>query len=167
VKIVTDKSGDDPIVWLFLKDKCNLPWSTDLRTLGQQRSDFTLNAAIGYNNWINGSCFMHVAFDSAKSLTRELLREAFKYPFETCTVIFGLTPITNKPALQFNKKLGFVEVYRSEFFVLQEMRRENCKWIKENTYGRNDSTSKRAISRSELLRSATARQPTESEVVTA
>ncbi len=84
---------------------------------------------------------MHVAFDSPHSLTKELLREAFMYAFDRCSVVYGLTPIEKSDALRFNKKIGFVEVYRSEFFVLQEMRREKCRWIRDKDHGRNVSSS--------------------------
>jgi len=129
--IVTDKEGDPPIVWNYLRLHAQVPWSTDLRVIGQLRSDLSLNAAVGYNGWCQDSCMMHVAFDSAHALTRELLREAFQFAFDTCSVVYGLTPITNEPALRFNKKLGFVEKYRTDHWVVQEMRKEACRWIRD------------------------------------
>jgi hypothetical protein len=89
------------------------------------------SAVVGYNCWVEDGVFMHVAFDSAHALTRELLREAFIYPFIKCDkrVVYGMTPITNERAIRFNKKLGFKEVFRTQSFVLFQMKREECRWI--------------------------------------
>jgi hypothetical protein len=52
--------------------------------------------------------------------------------------MIGLTPSNNTKSLKFNKKLGFVEVFRIEDgfdegvdYVIQELRKENCRWINE------------------------------------
>lgn len=109
--------------------------------MGLARNDFTLIAAVGYNMWVGDSCFMHVAFDSPKSLTRDLLCEAFKYPFQYVNTVYGMTPITFQPALRFNKKLGFKEIFRTEQFVLQIMRKEECRWLRGFNRGKKQQLS--------------------------
>ena len=136
MKIVTDKEGEKPLVWQWLNQRTNLPWSTDLRTIGLLRDDFTFAAAVGYNSWVGDSCFIHMAFDTPRSMTRELIREAFSWPFEKVSVIYGLTPITKEHVLAFNRRMGFRELHRTDHFVLQEMRVEDCRWIKESEHGR-------------------------------
>lgn len=128
--IVTDYPGVDQILFKFLAEQTGLPWSTDLRVIGVMQG-LAVRCAVGYNCWLGDGVFMHVAFRTPNSLTRELLREAFVYPFITCDkrVVYGMTPITNEAAIKFNKKLGFVEVNRTSDFVLFEMKREDCRWV--------------------------------------
>jgi L-amino acid N-acyltransferase YncA len=128
--IYTDKPGDHPYLYSFLAEKTSLPWSTDLRVIGTMRG-LAPSAAVGYNGWVGNGVFMHVAFESAHALTRDLLREAFVYPFITLKkeVVYGMTPITNEEAIRFNKKLGFREVYRTSDFVLFVMTLEECRWL--------------------------------------
>lgn len=128
--IYTDRPGDHAYLYEFLAERTGLPWSTDLRVLGTMQG-LAPGAVVGYNCWVGDSCFMHVAFRDKHSLTKDLLREAFAYPFITCKlrVIYGLTPITNEEAIAFNKKVGFRELYRTSNFVLFEMTREDCRWL--------------------------------------
>jgi len=143
MKIVTDKQGEPPLVWQWLNKQTNLPWSTDLRVIGLMRDDFTFAAAIGYNGWVEDSCcFIHLAFDTPRSMTRELIREAFSYPFKTVDVIYGMTPITKENILAFNRRMGFREIHRTNHFVLQEMRKEECRWLKGVARGQRISTSR-------------------------
>ena len=79
MQLVTDKPGQPALVWQWLSERNHIPWSSDLRTIGLMREDGTVAGAVGYANWTRKSCFMHVAFDSPHSLTRQLLRAAFKY----------------------------------------------------------------------------------------
>lgn len=128
--IYTDRPGAPQTLYSFLAEKTNLPWSTDLRVMGTMQG-LAPTAVVGYNCWVGDGVFMHVAFEGKHALTKDLLREAFVYPFDTCglRVVYGMTPITNEEAIAFNKKLGFTEVYRTKNFVLFEMTRENCRWL--------------------------------------
>jgi hypothetical protein len=129
--IYTDKPGQHPVLYQFLFEHTNIPWSTDLRVIGTMRDGLAPTAVVGYNCWVGDGVFMHVAFENAHALTRELLREAFVYPFITCgkRVIYGLTPITNEVAIRFNRKIGLKEVYRTPDFVLFSMTRDECRWL--------------------------------------
>ena len=57
-------------------------------------------------------------------------------------VIIGLTPANNGKALEFNRRIGWKEVYRVRDgyafgidYVIHEMRREECRWLsKEDRY---------------------------------
>jgi hypothetical protein len=89
-------------------------------------------------NGAGGSITMHVAGFDPHWINRDMLWACFHYPFVQLKVrsIFGQTPAKNKKALEFNRKLGFTEVYRvDEFFpnddmIVFRMRAEECRWLK-------------------------------------
>lgn len=114
-----------------------LPWSTDLRTIGLIRNDGTIAAAVGYNGWTEKSCFMHVAFDTAHSMTRALLRAAFRYPFINCSkeAVYALIRQDNEEALRLVRKLGYREIVRTVDDVMFEMKPGECRWLKEQENG--------------------------------
>jgi len=138
MQLTTDKAGEYPVIWEWLNKRTKLPWSSDLRTVGVIRPDGTICAAVGYNAWTEKSCWMHVAFDTSHSLTRDLLRAAFEYPFIVCgkEAVYGLTPLHIEEAVRMNRKLGFREVLKTVDCVMFEMRHDECRWIKEKDYGR-------------------------------
>jgi len=133
MKLVTDKPGDAPIIWEWMSKQTQIPWSTDLRTIAAIRDDGEIAAAVAFGSWTPESCFIHVAFDTPHSLTKGLLKATFQYPFESIGVkaIYGLTPKDLKKAIRFNKKIGFKQIAETVDCVLLEMRREDCRYLKE------------------------------------
>jgi hypothetical protein len=133
MKLVTDKPGDAPIIWEWMSKQTQIPWSTDLRTIAAIRDDGEIAAAVAFGSWTADSCFIHVAFDTPHSLTKDLLKATFEYPFKSIGVkaIYGLTPKDLDKAIRFNKKIGFKQIAETVDCVLLEMRREDCRYIKE------------------------------------
>lgn len=121
------------ILFRWMRERINIPYSEDLRILGQQNNDLVIVGAVAYTDWLENSVFMHVCVDRCAG-SRDLLREAFIYPFVTCgkSRVYGMTPITAERALALSKKLGFSEVARTPDFVLQSMTREGCRWINDD-----------------------------------
>lgn len=142
MQLVTDKVGERPVIWEWMARLNNVPWSSDLRTIGLMRSDGSVAAAVGYNGWQTDSCFMHVAFDSAHSMTRALLRAAFKYPFIDCgkSAVYALIGKENDECLRLVKKLGYREFCQTVDCVMFEMKAAECRWIKEKEHGEVVST---------------------------
>jgi hypothetical protein len=132
-QLVTDKPGERPVVWEWLSRRTNLPWSSDLRVIGVAREDGSLAAAVGFNAWTPKACWMHVAFDTPHSLSRKLLQAAFSYPFleHGAEAVYGLTPRNLEAAVRLNKHLGMSPVYETVDCVLFELRREDCRYLKE------------------------------------
>lgn len=132
-QLVTDKPGERPVVWEWLSSRTNLPWSSDLRVIGVAREDGSLAAAVGFNAWTPKACWMHVAFDTPHSLSRKLLQAAFSYPFleHGADAVYGLTPRNLEAAVRLNKHLGMSPVYETVDCVLFELRREDCRYLKE------------------------------------
>jgi len=144
MNLVTDQPNQPPVIWKWLNERINLPWSSDLRTIGMMRDDGTIACAVGYNGWGQKSCWMHVAFDGAHGLKRDLWRAAFAYPFNEggLDAIYGLTPKTFDEALKMNKRLGFRQIAETVDSVILEMTRDECKWLKEKEHvGKRVSTS--------------------------
>lgn len=89
-----------------------------------------------YDRWTANSVEMHVWIP--RSITKGFIRACFDYPFIQAGkgLVLGVTPSNNTAALAMNKKLGFrvVHVIKDgnavgEDLVLQEMRKEECKWL--------------------------------------
>lgn len=138
MQLTTDKPGERPVIWEWMHRKTKLPWSSDLRTIGVMRDDGTITAAVGFNSWTHEGCWMHVAFDGAHSMTRDLIRAAFKYPFQDCgkSAVYALPHKDNDEAMRFIPKMGFKELTRTVDCVMFEMKAEDCRWIKEKEHGR-------------------------------
>ena len=77
---------------------------------------------------------MHVAFDNPHSMTRDLMRAAFKYPFIECgkDAVYALPYKDNEDALRFIPKMGFKELAKTVDCVMFEMKADDCRWIKEH-----------------------------------
>jgi RimJ/RimL family protein N-acetyltransferase len=133
MKLVTDKPGEPPVIWEWMTKQTQIPWSSDLRTIAVIRDDGEIAAAVAFGSWTAESCFIHVAFDTPHSLTKGLLKATFQYPFESIGVkaIYGLTPKDLNKAIRFNKKIGFKQIAETVDCVLLEMRREDCRYLKE------------------------------------
>lgn len=138
MKLVTDKSGERPVVWEWMHRRTRLPWSSDLRCIAAMRDDGSIACAVGYNAWTMSSCWLHVAFDNEHSLTRGLWRVAFSYPFVDCGMeaVYGLTPKALPEALGMNEKLGFRRIAETVDSVMYEMRADECRWLKGVEHGR-------------------------------
>jgi hypothetical protein len=102
-----------------------------------------LVAVVGFDGWNGASCQMHVAGDGGHWVTRTLLRTVFRYAFadNELKLVLGIIPSGNTAALRFNSHIGFTEVTRIEgahpdgALVIMELRRENCRWLKEKGHG--------------------------------
>lgn len=100
--------------------------------------DGEIQGAVIYHEWNGASIRIHVVSNGSKRwVTREWLHVVFMYAFDQLGVkrITGFTPEANKDALEFNKKVGFVEDARLEdaepsgALVVLKMKKENCRWI--------------------------------------
>ena len=138
MRLVTDKPGERPVIWEWMHRRTLLPWSSDLRCLAAMRDDGSIASAVAYNGWTHQSCWMHVAFDGEHGLTRDLLREAFAYPFVACgkDAVYGLIQKSNEEALRLVRKLGYKELITTVDGVMFEMKADECRWVKEKEHGR-------------------------------
>jgi len=142
MKLVTDQPGQPPVIWRWIHAQNKLPWSSDLRVIGLLRDDNTVAAGVGFNGWQDRSVWMHVAFDTAHSMTRDLLRAAFEYPFIRCgkDAVYAQIDKGNKECLRLVRRLGYQEIGKTIDCVLFEMKADDCRWIKEQEHGQGIST---------------------------
>lgn len=112
---------------------------TDLfRAISLVTEEDGLQAIVGYDFWTLNAVQMHVWIKHPEAyLSKEFIQEAFAFPFNSGrNLVIGVTPGDNTRALEFNRKIGFLETYRVKDgwslgtdMVIQEMRRENCRWL--------------------------------------
>lgn len=100
-------------------------------------SDGLLIAGVIYVNQRDHDIEMNVAADSARFMNRTVLREAFSYPLIQlgCKRVTSIVSANNLHALEFNKRLGFIEEGRCreafgdhDAIILGMLKRE-CRWI--------------------------------------
>jgi hypothetical protein len=93
----------------------------------------------GYDHWTNNSVQMHVVLDSPIAL-RSLLVPGLRYPFVDANkaVAIGLIPSSHGKSIRLAQHVGFMCAHRirdgwadGDDLVLLEMRRENCRFLKE------------------------------------
>lgn len=92
-----------------------------------------------YHHYVGHMVDISLATISKKWCTRRILREIFKYPFETCGVIRFQAQCkrSNKPMKKLFKRLGFKlegvlrKAYRGTDDVFcYSMMKDECRWLK-------------------------------------
>ena len=109
----------------------------DAKTIAAVREGEIL-AVVCYDTFTELDCHMHIASNGSRRwISRELLREAFAYPFIQCGLrrLTGLVAASNRDALRFDLHLGFrIEglcrdgAPDGDLFILGMLRRE-CRFI--------------------------------------
>lgn len=121
-----------------LKDwaiKHKMPTPPDAHYIGQVLND-EIRAVVVYCGFFGKSCVGHISAEGQHWGTRDFLRKAFDYPFNTLKlkVIIGTVAGNNKKSLKLNRHLGFKDVaiipdaHNDGDLVILEMRPEFCKW---------------------------------------
>lgn len=130
-------AANQTVLWEYLSERIGLPWSTDLVCIGQLRRG-QLVGVVGYNNFTGTSCYMHMAGSDARWVSKALVKEVFRYPFEflQLAMVFGVVPSGNTQALRIDRKLGFTELmfipgaHPDGGVHILQLLRENCRWVK-------------------------------------
>lgn len=94
--------------------------------------------AIAYNGFVGRTCCMHTVIQDPAAVTRKIVQDAFRYPFElcNCVAVLALVDSTNEAALRFDTKLGFREVARvpggglEGDLIVMQMLRGDCRWLR-------------------------------------
>ncbi len=149
----TFKFGDRETVYEFFRNRLGLSRTDDFRGAlyvpiefqGQTADMDHVAIAVGYNNFNGNLCSMHTVIQKPEFMNRTIIREAFEFPFIRCARTHIIAPVdsTNEAALNFDKKLGFKEVYRfpegglDGDMVILTMSKEECRWLgKEREHGK-------------------------------
>jgi len=99
-------------------------------------------AAVVFDSFTETCCCCHIVVENPHVLRRGFLQMAAHAIFVHAGihVVIGVTPSDNEKALRFNRKVGWQEIYRVRDgygfgvdLVVQEMRRETCRWLPQST----------------------------------
>jgi len=105
----------------------------------KQVIDDKIYAMVGWDRWTPNSVEAHIVVANPRGMTKQFLVEIFKYAFITANkkLIVGITRGNNEESLEFNRRVGFTEKYRivdgwedGVDMVVQEMRKDECRWIR-------------------------------------
>lgn len=124
-----------PLLFSWLQERIGLVWSEDFRAIGRVVNG-QLVGVVGFNGQNGASCQMHMAGEGKYWISRNFIREVFRYAFVTCgyNVVFGLVPSGNIVALEIDLRLGFKELativgaHPDGALHFLVMRREDCRW---------------------------------------
>jgi hypothetical protein len=138
---------DNNRVGLWIKEHGGGEYRTGSQCIGLERNG-ELVAGVLYDYCNGASIYMHVAITGR--ITREFLCLCFEYPFVQlgCNLIIGLVPDSNEKAKRFDEHLGFNLHSRipngcpDGDLLIYIMRREDCRFIGENRYGKTVSTAR-------------------------
>ena len=114
-----------------------------LQCIGRVGAEGQIIGVIGYDNFTGTSMQMHSAGEG-NWLSSKFLQAIFDYPFNVCgaKVVFAYVCSTNERALTLNTRVGFKyehtlkDVFKDGDAIIMSMRAEDCKYLKENKYGR-------------------------------
>jgi len=132
----------------FFHDRLRMPSSGDLRGALYVREEFrhtpmqmdSIGVGLAYNNFNGRTCAIHIVVQDKRCLTRQVVREAFDYPFIQCGLTAIVTSIDskNEESIELARRVGFREVYRVREggtdgdLLVMEMRHDECRWIKRS-----------------------------------
>lgn len=125
--------------WLW--ERTGLAPTAYFRALEAVDHSGAIRGMVGYDTWMNRTCFMHVALDSPVAV-RTLLRPAFHSLFVDAgyEVAMGMVRQSNVRSRRLAERLGFELQHviregwsKDEHLFLYEMRRANCRWIEKGS----------------------------------
>jgi RimJ/RimL family protein N-acetyltransferase len=133
---ITTENQEELRNWLSKVGNNVYPQET--KCIGQEK-DGQLIAVVGYNNFTEKLCQIHVASTDVYWLNKDLLFAIFDYPFNKVGVKVILAPICkdNHKSLNLCRKLGFVKVadipyaHKDGDLVIMAMKRNQCKWLQQ------------------------------------
>lgn len=116
---------------------CNASYNSQMDQCISRSDDKGLLGGVLYQNYTGTSVNVHMAGFDPSWVIRDMIWVCFHYPFVqlNCRKMFGQVPASNVRALEFDRKLGFIEetrikdVFPDGDLVVLSMKREDCKWL--------------------------------------
>ena len=97
-----------------------------------------VGVAYAWDNFVGKTCCISIVVQKPECLTRPVIREAFRFPFEDCgcVAIYALVDSANHASIGMCQRVGFDFVHRTPGagkvadLILFEMLRDKCRWLK-------------------------------------
>lgn len=130
--------GQEAFDWIEKRTGCVL--TERARAIKTIDEDGEIHGVVAYDCWTENAVQAHMAVDSPIAW-RSLVRPAFQYPFEEAGLglILAVIPAGNGKSVRLARHFGFVDTHVikdgwavGEDLLFLEMRRENCRWLREN-----------------------------------
>lgn len=130
---------NDPHAVGLISTACKVPFDRRYhKCIARYGGDDQLMGGVLFTDYNVVSMQIHVASFKPNWINKQLLWLTFDYPFNVCRVekLLGLVPSANKPALDFDLHLGFVEetrvkdVFPDGDMVVLGMYRNQCKFLR-------------------------------------
>jgi hypothetical protein len=143
-------------LWAWLNERTGVPWSSDFRAIGLVKNN-CLVAVAGYNSFAGRTCHVHIAILPGTVVSKEFLRAGFEYPFNQCNLLrlYAWMDESITTPLSIDLKIGFQVVHRvpkgaisGADLLLIELKRENCRFLKERHNVKRQSTPSTRLPRS-------------------
>lgn len=125
--------------YAWLTQRLGVQPSASFRAIEAVDSTGRILGMCGYDGWTPHAVLAHMAVDSPIAW-RALLGPAFSYPFQQAGrgLILGTIRASNARSLALARRFGFRETHRvqdgwapGEALVLVELRKEDCRFLKE------------------------------------
>lgn len=139
--------GSNKMTFDLFKEVCGLRWSDDFRGAmfipdhlqGAVAKKEHVIAAYGWSGFIGRTCNISILIQQPALFSRQIIREAFRYPFEVCglNAVIATVDSTNTGSLSVCDRTGFEKVCTIKDggakgdLVVYEMHRERCRWLRK------------------------------------
>jgi hypothetical protein len=135
------RAGTTAEDWAWIKQRADPIWTEGTKGLVAEDLDTgEIVAMAALDNWTGNSVQIHWAIDNPLVLRHGFIEEIFYYLFTTCDkkILLATIPSNNVKSLKLSTHIGLdtVHTIKDGFeegvdYILMEMRKENCKWLKE------------------------------------
>jgi RimJ/RimL family protein N-acetyltransferase len=138
---------DDSATFQLLRSHLGLQHSEDFRgvmfvrpeKLQQQCQMSDIGVAYGWHGFIGRMCIINILVQDKTCLTRAVIREAFRFPFEeaNCSAILSFTDSANEESIDLTKRAGFEHVLTipngglEGDMLMFKMARDRCRWLRK------------------------------------
>jgi hypothetical protein len=141
--VVTDKVA----TFQLLEESLGLRWTEDFRGAmfvpdvhrGEVASKAHVGVAVSWSNFVGKTCTLSILVQKPECLTRTVIREIFRFPFEVCGCVAILAMVDSKNLASINlcNRSGFKAVHRvidggspGADLIIFQMDRASCRWLR-------------------------------------
>jgi hypothetical protein len=136
--MITDREA----VFQYLHQRLGLHRSDDFRGVIFLNAEGKPGVAYGWHGFIGRTCAINIVVEDRHCLTRPVVREAFRFPFEVCGVnsVLALVDSANEKSIKLCKRSGFQTLTTipngglKDNLIIFEMRKDTCPWFKEKAH---------------------------------